>query len=290
MDLNILISTIITATAALVAIIGGFLVSRVITMASEKQSIERRLKEIDNDLKIKKEMLDNIENLIFEDDINEFIQDHCEELIIEEKNLQEILCENDYYELNEEDLKPYVEELISIRDRLNETMERSEDIPVEFKDFINQNKFQIDGRKDWYELVYTILRKERLGSRSWSLHMIDPKIISPHVSVYNAQIYRDRIKNRDQLRSEVEFLTIRKNEQQKILDDYKKTSGLWSGLAVLVYACIVGIAYPSLLLPYPEGIYDDKKTKWLLIALFFSALFVIFTYLAVSIYKLTQRK
>ena len=120
--------------------------------------------------------------------------------------------------------------------------------------------------------------------------MIDPKIISPHVSVYNAQIYRDRIKNRDQLRSEVEFLTIRKNEQQKILDDYKKTSGLWSGLAVLVYACIVGIAYPSLLLPYPEGIYDDKKTKWLLIALFFSALFVIFTYLAVSIYKLTQRK
>lgn len=65
MDLNILISTIITATAALVAIIGGFLVSRVITMASEKQSIERRLKEIDNDLKIKKEMLDNIENLIF---------------------------------------------------------------------------------------------------------------------------------------------------------------------------------------------------------------------------------
>lgn len=290
MDLNILISTIITSTAALVAIIGGFLVSRVITLAGEKHSIERRLKEIDNELKIKKEMLDNIENIIFEDDVNEFIKEYCEELIIEEKSLKEILREDDYYEFNEEDLKPYVEELISIRDRLIEMMERSEDLPVKFKDFIHNNDFQIDDRKDWYELVYKILRKERLGKRSQYLSLTDPLIIDSEFRVFNAQIYRDRIKNRDQLRDEVKFLTISKNEQQKILDDYNKTSGLWSGLAVLIYACIVGIAYPSLLLPYPEGIFDDEKTKYLLIALFFSALFAIFTYLAISLYKLTRRK
>lgn len=57
MDLNGLISTIISSTAALVAIIGGFLVSRVISLSSEKNSIVRRLREINNDLKSKKRVV-----------------------------------------------------------------------------------------------------------------------------------------------------------------------------------------------------------------------------------------
>ncbi|WP_263406693.1 hypothetical protein [Niallia endozanthoxylica] len=39
MDLNSLITTIISSSAALVAIIGGFLVSRVIALSSEQTGI-----------------------------------------------------------------------------------------------------------------------------------------------------------------------------------------------------------------------------------------------------------
>ena len=53
MDLNGLISTIISSTAALVAIIGGFLVSRVITLSGEKNGILKKIKEIDKELDIK---------------------------------------------------------------------------------------------------------------------------------------------------------------------------------------------------------------------------------------------
>ena len=283
-DLNGLISTIITATAALVAIIGGFLVSRVITLAGEKQSIERRLQEIDNDLTIKKEMLENIEKVIFEEDIDDFIQNHCEELIIEGKSLEEILRDDDSCNFSEEDLKPYVEELITIRDKTIEMIEKSEDLPSDFTEFINDNGIQIEGKKSWYELVYKIIRKNVLGTGF--LYDLEP----PVLSIMDAQTYREKVKYRDELRNEVYFLSVRKNEQQKILNDYVKPYGLWSGLAVLIYSCIVGIAYPCILLPYPEETYNDVKTKWLLISLFFSALIAIFIYLAVSMHKLTRRK
>ena len=284
MDLNILISTIITATAALVAIIGGFLVSRVITLAGEKQSIERRLKEIDNDLKIKTEMLENIENIILEEEINDFIIENCEDLITENKTPQELLRENDSFELTEEDLTPHVEKLLSIKEIILESIEKSGQFPDDFDDFVKNSGIKIDTNRTWYEAVYNTLLK--IASRnSWNL-----LLMPPIHSTSNVIEHRDKRRERDRLKNEVQVLTARKIEQEKILNEYGKPTGLWSGLFVLIYSFIVGIAYPSLLLPYPEGTYNDEKTKWLLIILFFSALFAIFAYLVISMYKLTQRK
>lgn len=80
MDLNILISSIITGTSALVAIIGGFLVSRVISLSSERSAIERRLREINNDISIKEEKYDRSVDLLLEEDADDFILEHYEAL------------------------------------------------------------------------------------------------------------------------------------------------------------------------------------------------------------------
>src|SRR5699024_3830435 len=57
MNLEVLISTIVTSTAALIAIIGGFLVSRVITLSSEQNGINRKLRELNNEINAKKNLL-----------------------------------------------------------------------------------------------------------------------------------------------------------------------------------------------------------------------------------------
>lgn len=49
MDLTGLITTIVTSIAALVAIIGGLLVSRVISLANDKQFYQRELDMLTND-------------------------------------------------------------------------------------------------------------------------------------------------------------------------------------------------------------------------------------------------
>jgi hypothetical protein len=70
---------------------------------------------------------------------------------------------------------------------------------------------------------------------------INPVIVSP----VNSQIYRDNEKERNKLQDNLHVLKIQKEEQEKVLNDYGRPRGLWGGLAVLIYACIVGIAYPS---------------------------------------------
>lgn len=83
--MDTLISTIISATSALVAIIGGLLVSRVITLASEKSSIVRRLREIDSEMTNKQDMLNKIELRLLEDDVDNFIKEYAEDILVEGK-------------------------------------------------------------------------------------------------------------------------------------------------------------------------------------------------------------
>jgi len=299
MDLNILISTIITSTSALVAIIGGFLVSRVITLSGEKNAIIRRLREIDNELIAKKEMLDRVELILLEEDVDDFIADHAEEILMRKKPIKEILEEDNSVDLTEDELKPYIEKLSAICENLVDMIARTgEDytLPNNFDDFAKDNGIKVDERKDWYEIVYQIilnnLPKQPSPSFFGRMNLfpsIEVPVFPKLGSSVTAQIHHDRIKERNNLENEVRILAGIKKEQGKILKDYSKVSGLWEGLAVLIYACVAGIAIPSTLLPYQLNTYDDTATKHLLLILFLSELVVLFVYLGLSIYKLTKK-
>lgn len=155
-----LISTIISSTAALVAIIGGFLVSRVITLSSEKNAIVRRIHEIDIELINKKEMLNRVELILLEEDVNDFIKEYAEDILVEGRTIEDILEEDDTINRNEVELKPYVEDLYKIYDdsiTMIENTDYSYSLPSNFDNFIKDNDIKIDKRKDWYEIVYTII-------------------------------------------------------------------------------------------------------------------------------------
>ena len=92
MDLNTLISNIVTSTAALVAIIGGFLISRVIiTLSSGKTGVKRKLNEVKNDVFAKEEMFKKIEQDILDEDAEDFIDYNYKDLLFNEKYFEEIV-------------------------------------------------------------------------------------------------------------------------------------------------------------------------------------------------------
>jgi hypothetical protein len=92
MDLNTLISNIVTSTAALVAIIGGFLISRVIiTLSSEKTGVKRKLNEVKNGVFAKEEMFKKIEQDILDEDAEDFIDYNYKDLLFNEKSFEEIV-------------------------------------------------------------------------------------------------------------------------------------------------------------------------------------------------------
>lgn len=301
MDLNILISTIVTATAALVAIIGGFLVSRVITMSSERKGIERRVREIRNDLLAKRDIYENAEEILLEEDVDDFIRDNLEELVKREKTLEEIVEDDDYNNRSIEELQPYLEKLeqliLEVEGMVNGSYR--DDISNDFESFLKDEQIKVKYPQEMYlykDVFYYI--KKTLPKRQANplisafpdVHqsvMMKPSLISS-IGPVNHQLYRDKKKNRDTLKDEVKILTLQLEEQEKILEDYAKPRGFWGGLIVLIYASIIGVAYPTTLLPYPMNTYDDGATKWLLVSLFVSQLVVLFAYLTFEMYRMTK--
>ncbi|TFJ93138.1 hypothetical protein [Lentibacillus salicampi] len=298
MDLNILISSIIAATAALVAIIGGFLVSRVISLSSERSTIERRLREINNDISVKEEMYERSNAALLEEDANDFITEHHEDLILTDKSIEQLINESDYNGFTKAKLDPFIKQFNSVKDEVITIIQKHEGstIPGDFDDIITgKSDLSNPDKKSWYELIYDVVYKnlpeEKPANRFGIPHFTPPSFDFPAIKPAGEyQRYRDMVKECDQLADDLRALRAQKKEQQKILDDYGTPHGMWGGLGVLIYACVVGIAYPSTLLPYPADYYDDVETKWFLLILFFSELIVLFVYLAFSLYRLTSNQ
>ncbi|MCY9107257.1 hypothetical protein [Bacillus atrophaeus] len=291
MDLNGLISTITTSTAALVAIIGGFLVSRVISLSSEQTGIKRRIREIDNDLLAKKELLQNIENYLLEEDAKDFLKDNIKKLL-QMESLSEIINEDKYNYRSEEELKPYFNEMQNIMQELFTLFDKLEELDDDFDDFYKKNSHHLKDieKRDLYEIAYDGMM-DWVSSQSQSsdpfalaLNYRPPISNLPSVNLE----YRDKKREHDRLYDDIRVLELQIEEQRKILNDYGKPRGVWGGFAVLVYACIVGIIYPSMLLPYPTDTYNDNLTKYWLLILFFSQLVALFVYLGFAMFKLMK--
>lgn len=304
MDLNLLIATVVTATAALIAIIGGFLISRVITLSSEQSGIRRRLREINIDIAAKEHLYIEAEENLLEEDREDFIYEHYKDLTIGKTPLEVVLesPEGMFRGRTAKELKPVVDELTRIDRALKQMFEAqgirySNDLPDEFGNFAIIAPEDLEGRRSWYELLYReykyeLPKRPKIGSPGF------PKIpdmeFVPPPSLYNIkaqseeQVYQQKKRDRDTYKNEISYLKRQKIEQKKILEDFGKPHGMWGGLAVLVYASIVGIGYPVTLLPYPKETYDDEDTRLLILLLFLSQLLALFVYLGINMHLLTR--
>lgn len=288
MDLTSLLTTIISSTAALVAIIGGFLVSRVISISSEHSGIKRRLREINNDIGTKKELIVGLENYLFEDDLNDFvIDDDSIELMIQGKELEDIVHEIEYDRLTIDELRPYFEQLKEIKQEMFDSVDEKHPVST-FQEFnLQHGELKYPDRILWYKRIFEVI----IDILSEPKSPIDYLQNYEPANFYKRNLqptnnYGDKEKERDQLKDEVNILKIQKEEQEKILEGYGRPRYVMSGLIVLGYATVVGICYPSTLLPYLENTYDDVATKWLVLILFFSLLLAIFSYLTHAMIKL----
>lgn len=309
MDLNILISTTVTSTAALIAIIGGFLVSRIITLSSEQSSIKRRLKEVQLSIQTKQSILKEVEENLLEEDRENFVTENYVELVFDQLSVEDLLKsqgQESAYERTAEELSPAIEELSQVNKELEEIFDSrgfrySDDLPSEFSDFLNGYNVKLQHRLDWYELLYDEhqIRMDKrpspipgmLDASSYGrLAITHPsdRISSTMRTQETIKVYLQKWRDRNTYKNDVDHLKRQEAEYREILKDYGKPRGMWGGLIVLIYASVVGIAYPITLLPYPLQTYNDGMTKSLILTLFFSLLLVLFIYLAINMKQLTK--
>src|SRR5436190_11924493 len=75
MDPEWLYSSTAQSSAAIIAIIGGFLVSRVLAVSSTREQLQRRRREVTSDLETNAPRLERVANENLEDDLEDFLYD-----------------------------------------------------------------------------------------------------------------------------------------------------------------------------------------------------------------------
>lgn len=160
MDLNGLISTIINSTAALVAIIGGFLISRVITLASEKNGILKKIKEIDKELDIKNTLYESAKHVVQDEDIDDFVREYAEDILFNDKFLESILEEDNTINLERDVIEITLARVAEIFKFILMRIESTDDsysLPSEFNEFTRDNEIKISEDRSWHELIYDLV-------------------------------------------------------------------------------------------------------------------------------------
>lgn len=283
-DPNWLMSTIAQTTAAIVAIVGGFIVSRLISMSIEKESLLSRLKDINTEYEFKNNLLVDLNKRILDKDCSDFINDSINDII---ENVGDISLENllrkHNCNLSETDLKPYYDNAVKdVREAFDFYTKISDGDydDSDFDEIIEKENLIIEGKKkEIFRMVFDFI-EEAMGNKTYSnLPNITP--------LSEQQIYSQTIQKKEYLYIECDWL-----KKQKSLIEYKlalfsRPLSMFWGVAVFIYFIIVGIIYPVSFLPVDSEQFNYCQRN-LVINLFYSGLLGVSLYLVISILKLTR--
>ena len=299
MDLTGLITTIVTSIAALVAIIGGLLVSRVISLANDKQFYQRELDMLTNDKHHAFSQLNT-----FVEQQNElklkflFRESNLKKLIDGELPLEEILENNTEFDYTTVDVESFYTDVVAIDDDIVRVLAKFDDFSLkEYMSMTSLKDTYFNGKAEnttYKEITESLLScYKRINHRVVARNAILPRnsineyipndnTLPNAINALSPQIEKSRL--------EIGLLDDKINRLEDVQNKYGKTNSIWLGLAILVCASIIGLLYPASLLPYPTDFYDDVLTKRFLMSLFTLSLSLIFGYIFFYLWKLTDVK
>lgn len=88
-DLTSILTVVSTCSATIIAIVGGFITSRLINIIDERKKIDNRIKQITDEVSLKNESIDTYEKKVVDSYAHEFLLNNIEELI-DDKKLEDI--------------------------------------------------------------------------------------------------------------------------------------------------------------------------------------------------------
>jgi hypothetical protein len=276
-DLTVLITTIVTANAAIVAIVAGFLINRVLSLSVEKSQLVERLQEITEELSPKRTEHDDAKKKYNWDVAKHFIFEHMDMLVLRVMDFK-LLIRSDKPFYNANELEPFIKEFYTVIDDHNEIMRQYGSSITDWTTF-SQHSFAYSGeRSSFYYLIAFNLLNQNLMSGDWQ----DDPDLQAEVDL---QLLQDSLAI---LKLQIDIDKLEKDRVNAVIKYRSKPDGLWTGMILVLYISIVGIGWPCSLLPYEVDTYNDLQTKWVMLSFFFSALLFLAIYLLWFSYRLAR--
>ena len=287
-DLTVVLTTIAAASASIVAILGGFIASKLIAISSERSAALDRLKQINEELEFHISERDKIQAENDEDDALDFIRDAIDDLYAD-NSLENVYSSVDHPSISVERLKPYWDRAVTLKEQFGEQVKKHNALN---EDYIPQSLLLTVKEDDFgYEVLLALGKKlkkriraaERARERASNpLGIVVPDISDLDMATVSGSGYAYH-KNCDAIQgqnSAIALLKLQKKQCDEQILALKKPRGMKLGLVVFALFTICCIIAPLIASPFATESYQIFViTKAVFLGLFGIGLISIFSYL-----------
>lgn len=284
-DLTTVLTTIAACSASIVAILGGFIASKLIAISAERDEVNTRISELDEEIEFFKEERDMLQAQLDEDDALDFVKENIES-IVNRQSLDDAYKEEERPQIEKEVLLPYwnraektYSQYRTIIKRLGSNYEENEDgVPVEAAKVFTNN------------FEYTVCKKicEHIEDKASPFAALRRGL---DVTIPTGRWYADTQEKAISADSKITYLTLQRKQQYARLKALKKPKGMKLGLALFALFSAVNIVYPLSLSPYVTENYQCYlQTKIFTVSMFAVGLALMMMYLVYLLHWSNRKK
>lgn len=293
-DPNWLLSTLAQSTAAVVAIVGGFLVSRLVQLSSEKEGLRRRLTNARDELKHVVTLFDAAHEYRLENSRNAFFGWVLDDLVRRDKDFdsQALLEKNIPRGSSLEEMAEYLDEIIQRVDaafaNVSAYLRPSDTRDVTIEDLEARGmKVAQEDREIYDSIEYNQLND--LPERTYDAgpfglmvnpvpHFRIPPIVSPAIATTELRRLDDSIREEQELLSRRSILQAEIARLSAAIEQIGRPVGVTPAVWILGIYSVLGIVVPVAVMAFfPLAV--DAWVAWTLVGLFVIGLALVVIYI-----------
>lgn len=267
-ELSSLLTTIASASASFVAILGGFIASKLIAVNGEREAVNSRLQELKYEIALKQQECDSLQESITADDAIDFIREHASN-VANLDDLSEVYEDDEQQLLEYDDLKPYWDDAVALAKRFHAVCKTAtefndDDIPCELATEVKGADFD-------YEVCRVVAEE-----------VFENSLPSLSAATVTTGAWYERDKQRiENLRIDIASLRIHEEQCKEQQNGLKKPKGMKRGLAIFALFSMFNIIQPLVLSTVNLSTTAEYNTvRFVSISLLVVGLIVTFWYLA----------
>lgn len=287
-DLTTVLTTIAAASANIVAILGGFIASKLIAISGERSAALDRLKQINEELEFRVSKRDKIQAEIDEDDALDFVRAAIDDLY-GGNDLESTYSNVSHPSIAIELLQPYWDRAISLKEQFLKKVYEHDTLT---DDYIPESLLETVREDDFgYEVLLALGKKKKKKDLALAREMERAKnplgIVMPDMSdcvvdipVGSSYSYRRNCDSIQEQNSAIALLELQKKQCDEQILALRKPHGMKSGLVIFVLFTICCIIVPLIASPFATDTYENFVImKAVFLGLFGIGLLSIFSYL-----------
>ncbi|MDQ6949491.1 MAG: hypothetical protein M3256_25390 [Actinomycetota bacterium] len=283
-DPSTLFATSAASAGALVAIIGGFLISRVIGLAFDKERLDRHLRELSSSLQVKRQRYDQVHDERHMVSTRWFDRDHLKDIIDAkgEVDLEQVMENSNYRGTTMEEMQFVAQLSIQwVKDAWSTLGAMERPVPLSAAELRARGAEVPPGADDIFEAVARRIRTSGQPRQSRSAFDIQTAGISPIVPTSDLTYTRQdqRIRDEQAARFEVGVLEAEIRATNDELGRLRRPPRLRSAIAILGYFAGGSVMYPMVLLTM-KPVPSTDAVRWSVVGLFASGLVSLLMFLA----------